>query len=234
MREGITTALLSIVMAISGCTAFGGYDYEIKKEEQESEYSCVYAEIIEFKGFRNKEFQSELNLSVSDDVSTAILQFDSLAQDAKEGMPSGVKSTLHITQEVKRNSGGIISFIEEHYIYLGGAHGSTSWYPKTVNVVSANPHVLSLDELFSDSGYMDILNRKIEELVEEHPDKYSELWAEPHISEENKNRFYLTDTDLVIFFPPYELSYYAKGFIEFPIPLSEINYILNEDFRLEK
>ena len=78
---------------------------------------------------------------------------------------------------------------------------------------------------------MEKLNSIISEMVTKNPDKYSEMWAEPKITEENKNRFYLTDTDLVIFFPPYELSYYAKGFIEFPIPLESINPILNERYR---
>ncbi len=232
MHKKFTAAVLGTVMTISGCAAFGGYKIKINKEEQETDYSSVYAEIIEFDGFKNKEFQSELNISVSDDVSAAISQFDSLALEAKEDMPAGVKSALHITQDIKRNSDDIISFIEEHYIYLGGAHGSTSWYPRTVDVIAKEPHILTLDELFCDE-YISILNTKIDEMVEDNPDKYSELWAEPHIMEENKNRFYITDTDLVIFFPPYELSYYAKGFIEFPIPLSDINHILNERYRVK-
>lgn len=71
-------------------------------------------------------------------------------------------------------------------------------------------------------------------MVKENPDKYSELWEKPEITNENENRFYMTDTDLVIFFPPYELSYYAKGFIEFPIPLEEINPILKDHYKLTK
>ena len=46
--------------------------------------------------------------------------------------------------------------------------------------------------------------------------------------------FYMTDEDLVIFFPPYVLSYYAKGFIEFPLRLTELNGYLNEEFRVEQ
>ena len=43
-----------------------------------------------------------------------------------------------------------------------------------------------------------------------------------------------TDEDLVIFFSPYELSYYAKGFIEFPVRMTELNGILKEEYRAEK
>ena len=80
---------------------------------------------------------------------------------------------------------------------------------------------------------MEKLNGIINTMVKENSDKYSELWAKPEITEQNQNRFYIQDDNLVIFFPPYELSYYAKGFIEFPIPLLDLNSILDEDFRVE-
>ena len=222
----------AFIILFSGCAMLSsGYGIEIKKEEQETDYSSVYAEIIEFSGFKNKEYQSELNLELSDEVADAISSFDALAFEASETLPLGVKSTLNITQKVRRNSDDIISFITENYIYTGGAHGSTAWYPKTIDVASDEPHVLSLGELFSDSDYLKKLNSIINTMVESNPDKYSELWAKPEVTAENEWRFYMTVSDLVIFFPPYELSYYAKGFIEFPIPLSELNPILNDNFK---
>lgn len=224
-----------LAIILSGCTLFSdGYSAKIQKEEQESDYSSVYAEIIEFDGFKNKEYESELNMSVREDVEKAIKSFDSLALEAKESLPKGVKSALSITQKVKRNTTDIISFITEVYTYTGGAHGSTEWAPVTVDVTSENPHNLKLSELFSDKDYIAKLNAVIAKMVEENPEKYGELWARPEITEENKNRFYMTDTDLVIFFPPYELSYYAKGFIEFAIPYDRLNPILNDRYKTTK
>ncbi len=231
MRRVLVASLLGVVMTVSGCSVFGGTDYKIHQEEQETDYSTVYAEVIEFEGFKNKEYQSELNMSVRNDVQDAIEQFDVLAHEAEESMPEGVRSALQITQDVKRISNGIISFVSEHYIYIGGAHGNTSYYPVTVDINSQSPHNLKLDELFSDEKYIDKLNSIIDEMVESDPQKYSELWAKPHITEENQDRFYLTDDELVIYFPPYELSYYAKGFVEFKIPLKDLSTILNERFR---
>lgn len=224
-----------LAVILSGCTLFSdGYSVKIQKEEQESDYSSVYAEIIEFDGFKNKEYQSELNMSVHDDVDNAIKSFDALAMEAKESLPKGVKSALSITQKVKRNTTDIISFITEVYTYTGGAHGTTEWVPVTVDVTSEKPHNLKLGELFSDSNYITKLNAIIAKMVEENPEKYGELWAKPEITEENENRFYMTDTDLVIFFPPYELSYYAKGFIEFNIPYDRLNPILNDRYKTTK
>ncbi len=224
-----------LAMMLSGCTMLlDGYDVKINKEEQESDYSSVYAEIIEFDGIKNKEYESELNMSVRSNVDEAIAQFDKLAQDASEELPEGVKSALSITQKVKRNTDDIISFVSEHYIYTGGAHGNTSWYPRTINVLAENPHDLKLSELFKDKDYIKKLNAIIDTMVKENPDKYSELWEKPELTKENENRFYMTDIDLVIFFPPYELSYYAKGFIEFPIPLAELSPLLKEEYRTTK
>ncbi len=224
-----------LAIILSGCTLFSdGYSVKIHKEEQESDYSSVYAEIIEFDGFKKKGYQSELNMSTEEDVAKAIKSFDALALEAKESLPKGVKSALNITQKIKRNTTDIISFITEIYTYTGGAHGTTVWEPKTIDVTSENPHNLKLNELFSDKDYMTKLNAIISAMVEENPEKYGELWARPEITAENENRFYMTDTDLVIFFPPYELSYYAKGFIEFPIPLQKLNTILKDRYKTTK
>lgn len=215
-----------IILLLCGCSMSGEYKITIHQEEQETDYSSVYAEVLEFKGIKNKDYQSELNLSIEENVCDAIHQFDALAQEAKENIPAGVKSLLHITQSTTRNSDGIISFITEHYIYTGGAHGSTSWYPRTIDTLSETPHDLTLGELFSAEDYIDKLNAIIKKKVEDNPDIYSELWAEPLVTADNQNRFYLTDEGIVIFFPPYELSYYAKGFVEFPISYEELNPIL--------
>lgn len=216
-------------LVLCGCSFNDGYGITIKKEEQESDYSTVYAEILEFRGIKNKEYQSQLNISIEDTVEDAIHQFDSIAQEAKENLPAGVKSSLYITQKVKRNTNDFVSFIMEHYIFTGGAHGTTSWYPRTVDVTSDNPHDLTLGELFTVDDYLDKINGIIKNKVEANPDIYSELWEEPIVTKENENRFYLTDDSLVIFFPPYELSYYAKGFIEFPIELKELSpYLIDK------
>ena len=71
-------------------------------------------------------------------------------------------------------------------------------------------------------------------MVENDPEKYSELWAKPVITAETENRFYMTDDDIVKYFPPYELSYYAKGFTEFPISIEKLNPILNDRYKTTK
>lgn len=227
-------AALCAALLLTSCANDGSYGNEISVDEFETDYSTVYAETIAFSGLENREYESELNESVAADVAAAVAEFDTLALEAAEMLPAGVKSTFRITQNVKRSSGGFISFIEEHYIYVGGAHGNTSWYPRTIYAISESPHPLALSELFSEPDYRDRLNILIERAVTEDPERYSELWEKPELTEENENNYYLTDTDLVIFFPPYTLSYYAKGFIEFNIKLTEIEGMIKDEYKFEK
>lgn len=232
MATRFAAVIFCITLFVTGCANSSGYDVKVHKEEQETNYSQVYAEIIEFDGFKDTEFLSQVNMSVADDVRDAIYKFDALAQDSE--LPDGVKAVLRITQSLKRNKGDIISFVSEHYAYTGGAHGTASWYPKTIYSSNESSYMITLPQLFSSDKYIDIINSQIDEIVEKNPDIYQELWAEPHISKETEDRFYLTDTELVIYFPPYELSYYAKGFVEFKIPLQNINSVLKEQFRDSK
>ena len=233
IKKIITAAAgAAMMLSVTGCGADGVYGTSISKEEQETDYSSVYAEIIEFHGFPDREYQSLLNEQIEEDVKGAIDDFDSEAAETE--LPAGVKAALSIKQNVKRNSGGIISFITENYTYLGGAHGITRWLPYTVNAASDAPRILELRELFEDEeGYVNTINRMIDELIAQKPEEYTELWAEPHITLEQQRQFYMTDEELVIFFPPYVLSYYAKGFIEFPLRLTELNGYLKEEFRTE-
>ena len=228
--EKVLAGILTLILC--SCSFNDSYGITIKKEEQETDYSSVYAEIVEFSGIKNKEYQSQLNLSIEDNVKDAIHQFDSVAQDAQSNLPTGVKSTLYITQKIKRNTNDFISFITENYTFTGGAHGSTAWYPRTIEVTADTPHDMKLGELFMIDDYLDKINAIIKRKIEDNPDIYSELWEEPVVTKENEDRFYLTDDSLVIFFPPYELSYYAKGFIEFPIELKELSPYLIEKLKV--
>lgn len=233
LKKAVVLAV-TIVFLLCGCGSVGIYNVSIATEEQETDYSSVYAETIEFGGLKNKEYQSELNEELAEQVRTAIGEFDLKAQEIAGELPQGIKPAINIRQNVKRSGGGIISLITEYYTYQGGAHGSTVWQPYNAYIDDEEPHNLALKELFVSEDYIDTLNRLIDELIAAKPEQYSGLWAEPHITADRQDNFYLTNEDLVIWFPPYELSYYAKGFIEFPIRLTELSGILKDEFKTEE
>ncbi|MGN0148919.1 MAG: DUF3298 and DUF4163 domain-containing protein [Clostridia bacterium] len=221
--------ILGVFLLLYGCAPYRSAHFMITPKQYETDFSSVEAEELSFSGMENTDFQTELNTKLSDELSSSLINFDSLAQENSSNVTMGNKSVFNNKWEEKYNKNNFISLINEEYIYLGGAHGSTAWYP--LNIDTAAGKTLTLDDLFSDPGYKDTLNRMINELIEKNPDEYKDLWEKPEIKESNQKDFYILDNKLVIFYQPYDLSYYARGFVEFPLKLEELSGHLKEEYR---
>lgn len=219
--------LIVCTMLLSACSLKQIPEIDIDSKEYETDISSVYAETVQFAGFENDEFERQINESITRDISGALVSFDTMVSESTDNIRMGNRCVLEIKQFVKNNNNDFISVIEEHYVYTGGAHGSTAWYPRNIDL-SAGKTIL-LSDLFSDDSYKNELNRQIDTILENNKEEYTDLWSHPKIdSEEN---FYISDGKLVIFYPPYELSYYARGFVEFPIKLSDIEGYLKDEYK---
>ncbi len=217
------------VLIFCGCSPDNTARVTITPRRYETDFSTVEAEELSFSGAANTEFEKELNKKLSEELSSSLVAFDSLAQESSANVTMGNKSVFNNTWEEKYNKNGFLSFVNEQYTYLGGAHGTT--VRASLNADAASGKILTLDDLFEDKGYKETLNRLINELVEQNPDEYADLWEKPEIRAGNQTDFYITGSDLVIFFQPYALSYYARGFVEFPIKLRELSGSLKEEYR---
>ena len=211
---------------LSGCSYRNQAKTKITVSEFESEISSVHAESIEFSKLPDKSFEQSINNSISEDIKGALTSFDTMVAESSENLRMGNRCILEIKQILKNNDKNFISVIEEHYVYTGGAHGSTLWYPRNIDTNSSK--TVTLDDIFN-SGYEEELNRQIDKIIENQKEQYSDLWEHPKADKDSL--FYITDKDIVIFFQPYELSYYARGFVEFPIKLSEIRGFLKDEYK---
>ena len=199
-------------------------------KEYETDYSSVKSEIIQFTGLTDKEFQDALNTEIEQAVESETIAFDSDASDNADNVRMGNKCVLEITWDEKYNKNDFLSVVEEKYVYTGGAHGTLTRAPRNIDTAAAKQ--IQLADLFEDDAYVNTLNRMINELVTEKSSEYDDLWAKPEIGETHQTDFYINDDDeLVIFFQPYELSYYARGFVEFPLPIDELSGCLKEEYR---
>lgn len=214
---------------LCGCMAGGTTQVQITNSSYKTDLADVSVQGIEVSGAANKDFCDEINASVASDIDGALVSFDTMVSKSREDLRMGNKCMMEINQEVKYNSPKMLSVIEEHYVYTGGAHGSYMRYPRNFDMLAKKRIYLS--DLFSDPGYKETLNRMIRERMEAEPERYSELWAKPEISTSHETDFYFTEGRLVIFFQPYVLSYYAKGYVEFELPLSELSGYLKEEYR---
>ena len=221
-------AVVLIMFCLTSC-GFGGIEVKTVKKEYDTDYSTVRADTAEIYGLKNKDFGEELNAQIAKDIESAVIAFDTEASASEDNVRMGNKCVFEDSWQVKYNKNGFLSLVEERYEYLGGAHGQTVRLP--LNIDTEAGKVITLGDLFADSGYESTLNRMISEIVTEKSEEYSELWEKPQIKNSNKKDFYIENNDLIIFYQPYDLSYYARGFVEFKLPLKELSGYLKEEYR---
>lgn len=139
--------------------------------------------------------------------------------------------------QVTLNAGCISSLYTEQYSYSGGAHGSTARTSQTWDFQSGRrlhirdflkPHCTagtclpfsaernhSLREILLADMEKQVAGRLIDS-PGSYFDDYSSLLAE-HFQEE---QFYLTPTDLILYYQQYDIAPYASGIPEFSFPLA--------------
>ena len=209
-----------LLVMVCGCAAMKPA-VKIIDKNYETDSATIKAEIPEFRNFPNKDFEEKLNSEYEKNFATWTEDF--LKQCGNE---PAEKCEFILTQEVKYNKTPFLSVVGEAYSFTGGVHGSSSRI--AINVDVNNGTELTLSDLFDESGKT-FLNRKLLEIEEKNPEEYHDLWERPKISDDKS--FYMNDKGLVIYFPPYELSYYARGFVEFTIPYKELAGELKQEYK---
>lgn len=216
--------LLPLALVLLLCACAGGIRVHIEKKQYENENLIVNVQIPQISGMTHTDLQDTLNNQFKTDIDGWISQIQQQADNSDGQKPY----ELVVTQNIKENKGGFLSMISEIYQYTGGAHGITTWIAKNIDDNAGK--VITLSDLFADGeDYKTILNRIMQQMVEDEPDQYQDLWEQPVISD--TQGFYIKDGELVIYYPPYELSYYARGFVEFPIPLKDIETYLKQEYK---
>lgn len=217
-----------IIMCLCGCD-IQRVRINHTVREYETDSSAVNADVIQISGMSSSEFEKSINSELEQSVESDIVSFDSEAAENSDNVRMGNKCVLNISWDEKYNKNDFISIIEERYIYTGGAHGNTVRIPKNIDI--SGEQVIKLSDLFTDDRYISTLNRMINEYMTEHSGEYKDLWGKPEIKDSHQTDFYIDGDNIVIFFQPYDLSYYARGFVEFPLPLDELSGYMKEEYR---
>ena len=212
--------LLLLTLGITACSASPQVRIASDKYETEQFEISIERPVFEIDGF--EEFSAQLNERISGELDETAKAFE--AEITASPVPQ--KCTLDIKQEINYDKNHFISVTEERNSYTGGAHGTV--VRKTRNIDTLAGCELTLGDLFAEEGYAETLERMIRDLREKNPAEYEELWEEPTIKPQQN--FYITDDDLVLYYQPYELSYYARGFVEFPLRLSSLRGYLKEEY----
>ena len=141
------------------------------------------------------------------------------------------KFVANVDFDVKKNSDNILSILIKYYKYAGGAHG---YYENVAyNIDIRNGNFLTIDNLFKEgSDYKNIINEEIRNQIEEliKLDEQNKGVYE-FKSIEDKQKFYIQDDNIVVYFDLYDIVPYAAGIPEFIINVNKIDHILKPEYK---
>lgn len=210
--------LIGLIFILCGCDG-SKLKIDIIKNDVSQDGAKIYTEVAEISG--NSEFIKKVNAEIAEGIREETVKFQERAKESETP-----DDELKIEQTVAFSENGIVSLIVDCEEFTGGAHGELK--RKVKNLDLDRECEISFSELFCDDKYPTRINAYIEQAMTEKPNKYADLWKRPLVSEGQE--FYLTKTGVVVFYPPYELSYYSRGFVEFEIPYAELEGYLNPEY----
>ena len=220
----IITSLIMLMTVICGCS-LNSVRVNIIKDEREGDNEIINVEIPQISGM-SEEFCDNLNNELKNYANDKIEAFIDEAQKTHQERDG--KAKLDTEQKVKFNKKNFLSVIGDSFEYTSGMTGAASRV--ALNIDTESEKRLYLCDLFNDEEYVGMLNARLDEISI--GEEYADIWERPVIGEEQNECFYLSDNGLVIYYPPYELSYYARGFVEFTIPYSELYGYLKPEYAI--
>ena len=217
-------ALIIISCLLSSCGGENKFNIQVSPISYEAENYKINGENIKIPG--DTATINELNTLFETEANDWIENFKSRVEISNIDLSN--PPCLQMRHIIKQNNSTILSIVTEKYAYISGMHGNTWWSAKNYDV--ENDKILTLSDLFVDDGYIKIINEQIKEIIKANEKEYHDLWKTPELDKARKDRFYLSDGNLCIFYEPYELSYYAKGVVEFNIPIEKLRGYIKPEY----
>ncbi|MDF2724481.1 MAG: hypothetical protein K0Q59_4156 [Paenibacillus sp.] len=129
------------------------------------------------------------------------------------------------TYEIQLNGNGLISIVFQNYVYAkGAAHGITLQKSLTMDLWNGREYRFA-DLFKKDSNYKQKIDEILNKQIKEQDVPIFEFT--PFQGVGPNQEYYLTPTDLVIYYQLYEYTPYAYGFPTFHIPYTEISDIID-------
>lgn len=191
----------------------------------------VSIDIPRIEGLEDKELEYKLNKDFEEEgkrlYDEYIEEMKSLKADNIEG-----RELIESWYEIKTDKDDLLSLV----IFNHQAQGSSNTTRKFYNIDKNKKTLLTLEGMFENNDYVNIISENIKEQMKErmikNPDEY--YWLDDEISEFNfkeikkDQSFYINDkNELVICFDKYEVGPGSTGLTEFIIPNKIIELLKN-------
>jgi hypothetical protein len=193
-------------IVIRGTEGASGRVIKMKKKSSQFDRVIKYPHVTDMY---NKALQNNIN---------KILESQSgIYYEGKED------ETYRQDYDILLNQGGILSILTKSEMYVkGAAHGMSM--RSSINLDAAEGKLYDLEDLFrAGVDYKSKLNRIIKKKL---ADDHAPLLREFDGIKE-RQAYYLTEKELVIYYQLYDYTPYAYGFLEFYIPYSSIRDMVN-------
>lgn len=212
--------LFSLLLLLLSACGKGVKITEIDKSyETESQLATV--QIPQISGLASKDLENAVNDEFTTVTNELLNKFSEAAKK------TGEKSRFEMQTTEYFNKNGLLSMVTDYEYFARKSHKSRFRIAKNIDTEGCIE--LSLSDLFEDDGYIDALNAMLFYAVAAEPEKYADLWAKPKIMQ--NQGFYIDGENLVLYYPPYELSYYERGFVEIPVPIEELLTYMRPEYR---
>ena len=189
-------SLSLLLLLLCGCGRSVKITEIDKSYETESQLATV--QIPQISGLSSKDLENAINDEFMTVTNELLNKFSESAKN------TGEKSCFDMQTTEYFNKNGLLSMVTNYEYFARKSHKSRFRIAK--NIDTKNCIELSLSCLFDDDGYIDALNNMLSDAVAAEPEKYQDIWAKPKISQ--NQGFYIDGENLVLFYSPYELSYY--------------------------
>ena len=178
----------------------------------------------------------DISKNINDEIRNSIMKFfndsQKQAKEYNDALPEvEYNFVANVDFDVKKNSDNILSILIKYYKYAGGAHGYYENVAYNIDIRSGK--FLTLSDLFKeDIDYKSVINEEIRIQIEEliKSDEQNKGVYE-FKSIEDKQKFYIQDDNLVVYFDLYDIAPYAAGIPEFIINVNKIDHILKPEYK---
>lgn len=189
-------------------------------------------DIPKISGLTDKKLEYKLN---NDFEKEGKKLYEDFLEEMKELKADKVQghSLVESWYETITNNDDLLSIV----VYTHYTQGSSNTIRKIYNIDKRNETVLSLEGMFKNNDYIDVISQNIKEQMRENmkKDKNKHYWLDDEIAEMNfksidKNQdFYINENgELVICFDKYDVAPGYMGLVEFTIPSNIIEPLLNK------
>lgn len=211
--------IFALVLLCASCKS--GVEVDSIDKSYTTETVTVDAKIPKLSGISSESLEVSVNSEYEKTVTSLLEDFK------KQAAKTGDKSTFTVTTTEHHNSGGFFSAVTQVESFASESHKNS--FRITKNIDTKKCIELTLSDLFEGDAYIDMLNARLESAVKENSERYQGLWEKPRLCENQD--FYVSSGNLVVYYLPYKLSYYERGFVEIPLSLSDMSGYLKEEYR---